>query len=94
MLLLRELRADKTASKTVDFLLIAESLVQVTSATIEQKQPFAGLALECPFNDSRLEERIDNLLSEKDTFRFSWSQLFWIILIFVPCVFLPFHITC
>ena len=94
LLLLRELRADKTASNTVDFLLIAESLVQVTSATIKQKQPFTGLALECPFNDSRLEERIDNLLTENNTVGFSWSHLLWLIIVFVPCIFIPFHIAC
>ena len=93
LLLLRELRADKTATQTVDFLLIAESLIAVTSETVKQKESL-NLALECPFNDNRLEERINNLLDEKSQLKFNWWQIIWLLLIFIPYTFVPFHIPC
>ncbi len=93
LLLLRELRADKKAAEKVDFLLIAESLVTVTSATVKQKQSL-NLMLQCPFNDDRLEERINNLLEENHQFKFNWWQVVWLILIFIPYSFLPFHNPC
>ena len=91
LLLLRELRADQTAAETVDFLLIAESLITVTSATAKQKESL-DLAWQCPFNDNRLEERINNLLEENNSYQFNWTQIIWLIFIFIPYSFLPFHI--
>ena len=74
-------------------MLIAESLIKVTSATIEQKQSF-NLAIECPFNDNRLEARIDSLMDESDRVTLNWWQIIWLVLIFIPYSFLPFHIPC
>ena len=93
LLLLRELRADKTAATKVDFLLIAESLISVTSATAKQKE-FLNLSRQCPFNDNRLEERINNLLEENNQLKFNWWQIIWLVLIFIPYTFVPFHIPC
>jgi Zn-dependent protease with chaperone function len=93
LLLLRELRADQTAAKQVDFLLIAESLITVTLATNKQKESLQ-LSSQCPFYDNRLEVRIDNLLTENYQIRFTWWQIIWLILIFIPYSFLPFHSSC
>ncbi|WP_017293686.1 M56 family metallopeptidase [Geminocystis herdmanii] len=94
LLLLRELRADKIASKTVDFLLIAEALLTVTNASIEQEKPLK-FNWECPFTNCRLEERIDNLLTESDeSSNFNWGQVIWLFLVFIPWIFFPFHNPC
>ncbi len=93
LLLLRELRADQTAAEKVDFLLIAESLVSVTSETVKQKESL-NLAWQCPFNDDRLEERINNLLEEDNQLKFGWGQIVWFVLVLIPYSFLPFHISC
>ena len=93
LLLLREVRADKTAAQKVDFLLIAESLISVTLATNKQKE-FVELALQCPFYDNHLEVRIDNLLAENNQGQFNWWQIIWLLLIFIPYSLLPFHTSC
>lgn len=94
LLLLRELRADNTASKTVDYLLIAEALLMVTTASINIPKPLM-FNLECPFTNCRLEERIDNLLDNSlDNSKFNWQQILWVILIFIPWIFFPFHNPC
>ncbi|WP_231937630.1 M56 family metallopeptidase [Geminocystis sp. NIES-3709] len=94
LLLLRELRADNTASKTVDSLLIAEALLTVTKATINQTNPLT-FNWECPFMNCRLEERIDNLLTDSSQFTtFNWVQIIWLFLVFVPWIFFPFHSPC
>lgn len=94
LLLLRELRADNTASKTVDYLLIAEALLMVTKAAINVPKPLI-FKLECPFTNCRLEERIENLLNDSTNFStFNWQQIIWLILIFIPWIFFPFHNPC
>lgn len=94
LLLLRELRADNTASKTVDYLLIAEALLTVTTAAINAPKPLM-FNLECPFTNCRLEERIENLLDNSlDDSKFNWQQIIWLILIFIPWMFFPFHNPC
>lgn len=94
LLLLRELRADKIASKTVDFLLIAEALLTVTTASIDQPKPIK-FDWECPFTNCRLEERINNLLIESDeSSNFNWWQIIWLFLVFIPWAFFPFHNPC
>lgn len=94
LLLLRELRADKTASKTVDYLLIAEALIEVTKEAMNQAKPL-NFNWECPFNNGRLEERIDNLLStSEDSTKLNWNQILWLFLAFLPLIFFPFHNPC
>lgn len=93
LLLLRELRADQTATQQVDFLLIAESLITVTLATNKQQESLQ-LNFQCPFYDNRLEARINNLLTKNNQIRFTWWQIIWLILIFLPYGFLPFHSSC
>jgi Zn-dependent protease with chaperone function len=93
LLLLRELRADQTAAKQVDFLLIAESLINVTLAMNKEKKSLQ-LALQCPFYDNCLEVRINNLLENQNQLTFSWWQVTWLVLIFIPYTFLPFHTSC
>ncbi|MBL1210551.1 M56 family metallopeptidase [Geminocystis sp. GBBB08] len=94
LLLLRELRADNTAAKTVDYLLIAEALLTVTTATINAPKPLT-FNLECPFTNCRLEERIENLLDNSFRYsKFNWQEILWLILIFIPWIFFPFHNPC
>ena len=93
LLLLRELRADQTAAREIDFLLIAESLITVTLATHKEKQSLK-VALQCPFYDNCLEARINNLIEENNQLKFTWWQIIWLIFIFIPYSFLPFHTSC
>ena len=90
LLLLRELRADRRAAKSVDFLLLAESLLAVAKAP-----------LECPvgyisFNDAqigdRLNERIDSLLKPQEPLENnSWYSLSWLCLLLMPLLTIPLH---
>lgn len=94
LVLLRELRADQTAAKTVDYLLIAESLLQVTSSVMTQKNTLNN-ELECAFYDNRLQLRIDNLMDRKeDLVSNNYSEIIWLFLIFIPWLFFPFHNPC
>ncbi len=91
LVLLRELRADKTASKSVDFLLLAESLLMVTQKAMEQKNP-VDYEFICPFMNSRLNERIEALINQNDSPEIIiWHQLSWIIVVFIPFLIIPFH---
>ncbi|HEY9692304.1 MAG TPA: M56 family metallopeptidase [Oculatellaceae cyanobacterium] len=98
LLLLREIRADRWAAKRVDALILAESLLLV----VRFRQ--GGSLRESPlikarcaaFNDTttptRLEERIEALLSpdlSDETPSWSWV---WLLLSFLPILTLPFHI--
>jgi hypothetical protein len=81
LLLLREMRADRWAANRVDPLLLAESLLQMAQA------PLLNLENACAASASRLEERIEALLSEAetgqsaDTARLPWL---WVLLAFMP----------
>ncbi|AUC60617.1 Zn-dependent protease with chaperone function [Cyanobacterium sp. HL-69] len=91
LVLLRELRADNTASKSVDFLLLAESLLIVTQTAMKEKSPLDN-SMVCPFINFRLNERIDALINDDDSFRnFRWYQLSWMLLVFAPFFTIPFH---
>lgn len=91
LLLLRELRADKKASETIDYLLIAEALLIVTNTAINSPPPLI-FNLECPFINCRLEERIENLLDNSTNFStLNWQQINWLILLLIPWLFFPFH---
>ncbi|WP_267384011.1 M56 family metallopeptidase [Cyanobacterium sp. uoEpiScrs1] len=95
LLLLREIRADRRASQQVDPLLIAESLVLVTKRTHTISENITTGIMEATFHDkvisSRLNERIDALLSEsKNQIITSW-KLSCILLTLSPLILIPFH---
>lgn len=94
LVLLRELRADQTAAKKVDYLLIAESLLQVTSSIMTHKNQVNN-ELECAFYDNRLQIRIENLMEKKeDLVTNNYVEIIWLLLIFIPWLFFPFHNPC
>lgn len=94
LVLLRELRADQMAAKTVDYLLIAESLLQVTSSVMNQKNPLNN-ELECAFSDNRLQIRIENLMDNNDDLiKNNYREIIWLLLLFIPWLFFPFHNPC
>ncbi|MEA5464004.1 M56 family metallopeptidase [Leptothoe sp. PORK10 BA2] len=62
LLLLREIRADNWATRSVDRLTLAESLVQVIAAPLA---PVALANFSCTAPSSRLSRRIDALLAEE-----------------------------
>ncbi len=89
LLLLRELRADRWAAKQVDALILAESLLLVVRSPLINNTHYAG------FNDTiqtRLEERIEALLSPNlsdDPRSWLWA---WLLLSLLPILTIPFHI--
>ena len=91
LLLLRELRADRKATETVDFLILAESLLTVAQAPLK-----SNVVASANFNDyslgDRLNERIDFLLEEKTSDSVNhWQNLSWIWLLCLPLLTIPFH---
>jgi len=92
LLILRELRADRWAARQVDPLLLAESLLMVASAP--SSIPFESFcaAFSQVAQRNRLEERIEALLAEPESFlkpiRWSWI---WFLLAFLPLAAVPFH---
>jgi Zn-dependent protease with chaperone function len=91
LLLLRELRADQKASEKVDFLLLAESLLLVTQASVDSSSNF-NESFSCAFSDNRLTERVNALLNpvkSHDSLNiYLWS---WLLLSFLPWFTLPLH---
>jgi Zn-dependent protease with chaperone function len=90
LLLLRELRADRKAAESVDFLLLAESLLAVTKAPLEAPVWCAGL------NDvqigDRLQERIDSLLNQTESVPGDrWYNWTWLYLLLMPLLTIPLH---
>lgn len=76
LLLLRELRADRWASRQVDPLLLAESLLLVVQSPLQEEEYCAAFSAIAPA--TRLEERIDALLSEsvaEESIALSWLWL-------------------
>jgi len=95
LLLLRELRADEWATRSVDKLVLAEALVSVISAPLTLSQSvYAGFSCAAP--RSRLSLRIDVLLAE-DAATMRESAYFWadhwavIALSLSPLLTVPFH---
>lgn len=92
LLILRELRADRWAARQVDPLLLAESLLMVASAP--SSIPFESFcaAFSEVAQTNRLEERIEALLAEPESFvkpiRWFWI---WLLLAFLPLAAVPFH---
>jgi Zn-dependent protease with chaperone function len=90
LLLLRELRADRKAAESVDFLLLAESLLAVAKAPLEAPVWCAGL------NDAqigdRLQERIDSLLNQTESVPDNrWQNWSWLCLLIMPLLTIPLH---
>ena len=91
LLLLRELRADGKAAQKVDSLLLAESLLIVTQASINLAPNF-NESFSCAFSNHRLTERIDALLTPSESHSgFNVSYWNWILLTLLPWLTLPFH---
>ncbi|MGB5714031.1 MAG: M56 family metallopeptidase [Waterburya sp.] len=91
LLLLRELRADRKAVESVDFLLLAESLLTLAKAPLKSSPVWC-----VSFNDSqigdRLNERIDSLLEETESFPANqWLNWSWLCLLFLPLFTIPLH---
>ena len=90
LLLLRELRADYKAAESVDFLLLAESLLFVAKAPLNS--PVGCVS----FNDAqigdRLNERIDSLLDPTESISSNkWHNWSWLCLLFLPLLTIPLH---
>jgi Zn-dependent protease with chaperone function len=94
LLFWRELRADRRAAEKVDPLVLAEALMTVAQTTV-QNTPIIETSLTCSFASQRLSERIEALLSEADPpsqiHSSEWLIWFWILLVFIPWVTVPFH---
>ncbi|MEO1386865.1 MAG: M56 family metallopeptidase [Cyanobacteria bacterium J06634_6] len=102
LLLLRELRADRWATQFVDKLVIAESLMQVVSIQRDlqalklTEDSYAAFSM--PALQSRLEQRIDALLSDevsaearvegKQIVPTHWRAIAWSL---TPLLTIPFH---
>ncbi len=91
LLLLRELRADRKAAESVDFLLLAESLLAVAKAPLEAAPMWCA-----SFNDDqvgdRLNQRIDSLLASTEPVPTNqWRSWSWLCLLFLPLLTIPLH---
>lgn len=90
LLLLRELRADRKAAESVDFLLLAESLLTLAKAPLESPVWCASLN-EAQIGD-RLNERIDSLLNQAESVPVAqWHKWSWLGLLFLPLLTIPLH---
>lgn len=91
LLLLRELRADSKAIQSVDFLLLAESLLTVAQHPL-QLAPVASANLHDGMVGDRLNARINSLLAQpKVPSSDSWQQWRWICLVLLPLFTIPLH---
>jgi Zn-dependent protease with chaperone function len=90
LLLLRELRADRQAAKSVDFLLLAESLLTVAKAPLES--PAWCVSLNDAQIGDRLAERIDSLLNQTEPVPSDhWHNWSWLCLLLMPLLTVPLH---
>lgn len=88
LLILRELRADRWAAQHVDSLLLAEALLSVVSAP--QMQPENVCAFSSAVVRNRLNERINALL-EPESSSNSEGRSWWLLLVLLPLIVIPFH---
>ncbi len=94
LLLLREIRADRWATRSVERVTLAESLVQVIASPLST---VASANFSCTTPSSRLNRRIDALLSDETDITDTRFSLQWAIflcctaVILVPLVSIPFH---
>ncbi len=102
LLLLRELRADRWAARSVDTLVLAESLLSVVSMPLKLGGPplpdAVYAAFSCPVSPSRLSQRIDALLATEiveNTTESSGSLVSqqWVSMAsaLTPLLTIPFH---
>jgi Zn-dependent protease with chaperone function len=90
LLLLRELRADRQAAQSVDFLLLAESLLTVAKAPLES--PLWCVSLNDAQIGDRLGERIDSLLNQTEPIPSDrWYNWSWLCLLLMPLLTIPLH---
>lgn len=92
LLLLRELRADRSAAQQVDSLLLAESLLLVVSSSIAPMTSFCAM-FSAVAQRNRLSERLEALLAESEDDaqpQVMWLWL-WLLSAFLPLVTVPFH---
>lgn len=95
LLLLREIRADRWAAQQVDSLLIAESLLQIAQfPLIELENSCAAISADTSL--TRLEERIEALLSESTSHSDSHSKTqssfwFWVTPALIPLLTVVLH---
>ncbi len=90
LLLLREMRADGWAAQRVDALLVAETLLQMAQAPLMQLEN-ACAAISASSDLTRLEERIESLLSESAVPvppAFPWV---WVLVALIPCLTIVLH---
>lgn len=90
LLLLREMRADYWAAQQVDAILVAETLLQMAQAPLMQVEN-ACAAVSAGPDLTRLEERIESLLSghaDMEAPAFPWL---WVLVALVPCLTIALH---
>ncbi|MGF1539192.1 MAG: M56 family metallopeptidase [Pleurocapsa sp.] len=91
LLLFRELRADCYAAQTVDFLLLAESLLTVAQAPL-QSSPLFSASFNDPQLSDRLTTRIDFLLEETKLIpAIDWENCSWVLLLILPLLTILLH---
>lgn len=90
LLLLRELRADAWAAQRVDALTLAEALLFVAGSASRVTQHPCTAFYETT-STSRLEERIDFLLTQPELNSNPYQHWGWLILIALPLLLLPLH---
>ena len=92
LLLLREIRADRWAARSVDTLVLAESLMSVITAPLMPSEAVCA-GFSCAAPRSRLEQRIDALLEAPVTEGFDLNARQWsaIALSLMPLLTIPFH---
>ncbi|MBD0267082.1 MAG: M56 family metallopeptidase [Cyanobacteria bacterium Co-bin8] len=83
LLLLREIRADRQATAQVDPLLLAELLVKLVTFPLNQ-EIFGQVAFSQPLSASRLEQRIEALLSQPQPGPAPHITIPWILVSLVP----------
>jgi Zn-dependent protease with chaperone function len=95
LLLLREMRADRCAAQQVDALVLAEALLQMAQAPLEpeiMELENACAAISANATLTRLEERIDALLSDSDVPSHpSALPWVWVVLSLIPLLTVVLH---
>jgi len=94
LLLLREVRADRWAARSVDSLVLAESLMSVITAPLMASESICA-GFSCAAPRSRLAQRIDALLVDDAGEGVSGQWMLWqkvaIALALTPLLTIPFH---
>ncbi len=88
LLFCREIRADRIATKQVDALVLAESLLAVAKAPMKSPASFCT-----PFYTNRLPLRIEALLADSEPAIITTNWWFWsgLVLVMLPWATIPFH---